>query len=72
MNDCTHPIVIDEAIGLDMENPPTWRRECALCGFGYDRSARILTPLEIQCRMAWSIDFRRFPMYHEDALEIAW
>ena len=62
---CLHPIRVDllvNAKGVEvLPDAPLlrgWRRECALCGHGYDRSI-LLAALASRCWAAWSIDFGR-------------
>lgn len=64
---CLHPIVID----LLYETTQAWYRACALCGKLYNRSKRVLDPLRVQCEAAWSINFTKYALDDEDALEIA-
>ena len=59
---CIHPITFDEP--RRGHHPADmlkfyWWRECAMCGFGYDRSSRVLELLAAHCWNAWRVDFGR-------------
>ena len=76
MSDCTHPITFDEQGSSSdaVDGPysePDWFRGCALCDVRYNRTRTVMAGLRRLCEISWSIDFRRFPLDHEDALEIA-
>jgi hypothetical protein len=68
---CPHPIVIDFRDPCLDGNLSDWWRQCALCDEIYNRTQHVLIPLRSQCEQAWGVNFRRFTLNDEDALEIA-
>jgi hypothetical protein len=64
---CLHEITVD----LLHATTRAWYRACALCGEFYNRTARVLDPLRARCEAAWAINFTKYALDDEDALEIA-
>ena len=76
---CPHPIVVDEQISAEADedcfpagrSPEDWWRLCAFCATRYNRTAHVLAPLRAHCDQAWGLNFTKFKLDDEDALEIA-